>query len=101
MADDVLKRINMLRSFHYASEGGSSSEQTRELRKIKAELKIFNDEMARKTDPITNATNSPYLQDQEFQRPGILLGSAEETAWKEVKSSEQLQKEALKKLRII
>lgn len=101
MSDEYLKRINMLRAFHYSQGGGSSSEQVRELKQIKGELKIFNDEFARKSVPITNATNSPYLQDQDFQKPGVLLGSAEETEWKEVKSAEQLQKEALRKLNII
>jgi DNA polymerase III alpha subunit (gram-positive type) len=101
MSDDALKRVNMLRSFHKSNEGGSSSEMVRELKQIKGELKIIVDEGTRKNAPITNATNSPYLQDQDFQKPGVLLGSREETEWKEVKSAEQLKNEILRKINII
>lgn len=97
---DALKRINMLRNFHKSHEY-ASSETVRELKQIKGELKIIVDEAARKNAPITNATNSPYLQDQEFQKPGVLLGSNEETEWKEVKSAEQLKKDILRKINII
>ncbi len=101
MSFDTLKRINMLRSFHQSNESGSSSEMVRELKQIKGELKIINDEKARKVEPITNATNSPYLPDQTFQKAAVVYNSAEETEWREVKSAEELRRSALRKLNII
>lgn len=99
--NDPIRRINMLRAFHTGREAGSSSEVTRELKQIKGELRILNDENARKTTPITNATNSPYLPDQSFQTPGVVFNSTEETEWKEVKTAEQQLAQARRKLNIL
>lgn len=96
-----MKRVQMLRSFHNSRESGSSSETVRELKQIKSELRIINDENSRKSAPITNATNSPYLADQSFQSPHVIFNSEQETQWKEVKSPEQLRQEVLRKLNII
>lgn len=101
MSFDALKRINMLRAFHQSREGGSSSETVRELKHIKGELKIMTDENARVAEPITNATNSPYLTDQSYHDRSVIFGSEKETEWKEVKTAEQLRQSVLKKLNII
>ena len=101
MSNDAMRRIQTLRTFHYGRQGGSSSEMVRELQQIKSELRILNDESAKKTEPITNATNSPYLTDQNFHNPAVILNSPTETEWKEVKSAEQLRQEVLRKLNIV
>ncbi len=94
MSYDAINRINFLRKIYTTKEVGSSSEQVRELQKIKNELKISNDEKARVDNHITNATRSPYLPDQLFYKKEVVYNSAEETSWREVKSADQVQKEA-------
>lgn len=95
----------MLRNLYRSKEGGGSSEIVRELKLIKNEIKIANDENSRASTPITNATNSPYLPDQNFQYKDVIFNSSEETKWREVKSYEQVREEVayknLKKLNII
>jgi hypothetical protein len=78
---------------YQAKEVGAASETVRELQKIKNELKIANDEHVREETPITNATKSPYLPDQEFTKKDVVYNSAEETKWKEVKTAEQIEAE--------
>lgn len=93
MNSDGITRINFLRKLYQSQDGGSSSEVVRELQKIKTEVKISNDERIREENAITNATKSPYLPDQMFYRREVVYNSAAETSWKEVKTSEQIEKE--------
>lgn len=93
MNSDGITRINLMRSLYKSKEVGSSSEMVRQLQDIKNELKIANDENIRKEEPITNATNSPYLTDQPSFKKDVIYGSEAEVAWKEVKSAEQIERE--------
>lgn len=93
MNSDGITRINLLRSLYKSKEVGSSSEMVRQLQEIKNELKIANDEAIRKEEPLTNATNSPYLPDQPSFKKDVIYGSQAEVEWKEVKSAEELEKE--------
>lgn len=93
MNSDGITRISFLRQLYQSKETGSSSEVVRELQQIRNELKIANDENVRDNNQISNATKSPYLPDQMFYRKDVVYESAEETKWKEVKTSEQLEKE--------
>jgi hypothetical protein len=80
-----------------SKEIGSNSEIVRELQKIKNEAIIANDERARGDNSITNATKSPYLTDQTFYKKDIVYNSAEETSWKNVKTSDEVSLEAQEK----
>lgn len=93
MNSDGITRINSLRAMYQAKNTGSSSDIVQELQQIKNEVMIANDEKIREEDPITNATNSPYLPDQKFFKKETVFNSPEETRWKEVKSAEQVQKD--------
>ncbi|QDK41529.1 hypothetical protein DOM21_08705 [Bacteriovorax stolpii] len=104
---DGVRKLDLLRGFYRAQARASGSESS-ELKEIASELKIANELKAQEEVEITNATGSPYLQDQSWQKKGVLLGSAEETDWKKVKSYEEahdktlpLSRENLKKLNII
>lgn len=104
---DGVRKLEILRSFYRAQSRASGNENS-ELKDIANELKAANDLKAEEEVEITNATGSPYLQDQPWQKKGVLLGSAEETDWKKVKSYEEthdktlpLSRENLKKLNII
>jgi len=97
MNSDGITRINFLRQLYQSQESGSSNEVVRELQKIKAEAVIANDERARDNSTITNATKSPYLTDQAFYRKDIVYNSAEETNWKNVKTSDEVSLEAQEK----
>lgn len=94
MNSDGITRINFLRKLYQSKEIGSSSQEVRELQLIKNELKIANDEKTRDNNVVTNATRSPYLPDQLFYKKDVIYNSEEETSWRTVKSSEQLQLEA-------
>lgn len=94
MSSDGITRINFLRKLYQSKETGSSSEEVRELQQIKNELKISNDEKTRDNNLITNATNSPYLQDQLSYKKDVIYNSTEETSWREVKTAEQTQEQA-------
>lgn len=93
MNSDGITRINLMRSLYKSKEVGSANEMVRQLQEIKNELKIANDEAIRKEDPITNATNSPYLTDQPSFKKDVIYGSSAEVEWKEVKSAEEIEKE--------
>jgi len=93
MNSDGINRINLMRSLYKSKEVGSASEMVRQLQDIKNELKIANDENIRKEEPITNATNSPYLTDQPSFKKDVLYGSPAEIEWKNVKSEIDLEKE--------
>lgn len=93
MNSDGINRINLMRSLYKAKETGSASEVVRELQDIKNELKITNDENIRKEEPITNATNSPYLADRSSFKKEVIYGSSSEVEWKQVKSADELEKE--------
>lgn len=102
---DSIKKVDFLRSFYKAQAGGANSDVVRELKEIKAEIKLANDMRAEETTP-NNATGSPYLNDQSFQLRNVLFNSARETEWKEVPSYEQTRENALvfrnlKKLNIL
>ena len=94
MNSDGITRINFLRQLYQSQETGSSNEVVRELQKIKTEAVIANDDRVRDDNPITNATKSPYLTDQVFYRKDVVYNSAEETSWKNVKTSEEVSLEA-------
>lgn len=94
MNSDGVTRINFLRQLYQTKESGSSSEEVRELKQIKTELKIANDERVRENKVITNATNSPYLPDQIFYKKEVVYNSAAETNWREVKTSEEALKDS-------
>lgn len=93
MNSDGITRINLMRNLYKSKEVGSSSEMVRQLQDIKNELKIANDEAIRKEEPLTNATNSPYLADQPSFKKDIIYGSKAEVEWKDVKSAEELEQE--------
>jgi|GEM_PF-728360 len=93
MNSDGITRINLMRSLYKSKEVGSSSEMVRQLQEIKNELKITNDENIRKEEPISNATNSPYLTDQPSFKKDVIYGSPAEVEWKIVKSEAELEKE--------
>ena len=97
MNSDGITRINFLRQLYQSQETGSSNEVVRELQKIKTEAVIANDDRVRDDNPITNATKSPYLTDQVFYRKDVVYNSAEETSWKNVKTSEEVSLEAQEK----
>ena len=97
MNSDGITRLNFLRQLYQAKETGSSSEVVRELQKIKNEVQISNDEKIREDNTITNATKSPYLPDQVFYKKDVVYNSAEETSWKDVKTSDQIEKETEEK----
>jgi hypothetical protein len=93
MNSDGINRIYLMRSLYKSKEAGSSSAMVRELQDIKNELKIANDENIRKEEPITNATNSPYLTDRPNFKKEVIYGSSAEVEWKQVKSADELEKE--------
>ena len=93
MNSDGITRINYLRQLYQAQESGSSSEVVRELQKIKNEAVIANNERVREDNTITNATKSPYLADQMFYKKDVVYNSAEETSWKNVKTSDEAVKD--------
>ena len=97
MNSDGITRINLLRQLYQSQVAGSSNEVVRELQNIKTEAVIANNERVRDDNPITNATKSPYLTDQTFYRQNIVYNSAEETSWKNVKTSDQVSLEAQEK----
>ncbi len=105
MSNESIRRIDGLRSFYKSSESNSNDSIERELREVKHELKILNDENAIKDDKITNALNSPYLPDKDFFYKDVIYNSESEGKWKEVKSYESLYNGTinlnLKKLNII
>ena len=102
---DAIKRIELLRNTYRSRDLAGSSEVTRELKEIKHELRLANDEKAREESAITSATNSPYLTDQPFFIKEALFNSPAETEWKEVKSYEETRNQLvfknLKKLNIL
>ncbi|MDO9182535.1 MAG: hypothetical protein Q7U04_09000 [Bacteriovorax sp.] len=93
MNSDGISRLNFLRQLYETKTNGNSSEVVRELQQIKTEVKIANDERVRDDAPLTNATKSPYLPDQMFFKKDVVYNSAEETKWKDVKTSDQVEKE--------
>jgi len=105
MSNDSIKRLDALRSYYRSTESTTNDSLEREIRSVKHELKILNDENAISNEKITNAKNSPYLPDKDFFYKDIILNSAEESEWKEVKSYESIHNRTaqynLKKLNII
>lgn len=89
MNSDGINRINFLRQLYLSQETSTSSDEARELKQIKNEIKISNDEKVRENTQINNVTNSPYLRDQIFYKRDAIYNSPEETSWKEVKSYEK------------
>lgn len=91
---DPIKKVDILRSLYNASNIRSNSSLGDELKEIKTELKIANDLQtdgagARSVaNAITNATHSPYLEDQKFYNKEVRYNSERETSWKEVRSEE-------------
>lgn len=104
MSSDALKILESNRNYYRSQNTVSKSETERELKEIKNELQILNETQA-SSAPVTNATGSPYLSDQEFSLKNIIYNSSEETSWKEVKSYDELYQKTstynLKKLNII
>lgn len=91
---DSIKKVDFLRSYYRANTASSGSEVVRELKEIKNELRVANNMRADDVTP-TNATGSPYLNDQTFQLQNVLFNSPRETEWKEVPSYEQTRENAL------
>ena len=66
-----------------------------ELREIKTELKISNDEKAMSLETsdvktlIGSATSSPYLSDQPFYNKERYYNSPKETSWREVRTEDE------------
>lgn len=103
---DSIKKVDFLRSFYRAQGGVSHNELVREIKELKNEIHIANDIKAEGDAKPTNATGSPYLQDQPFQLKNVLFNSPQETEWKDVPSYEQTRENALafrnlKKLNIL
>jgi hypothetical protein len=84
---DQIKKIDTLRSIYNAKSIHANNSMDDELREIKTELKIAND-LQSTSNAITNATNSPYLEDQKFYNKEVRYNSERETNWKEVRSEE-------------
>lgn len=102
---DGIRKIDLLRNLYRAQTAYSNNETVSELRQIKSELKLANDLTVEESPP-TNATGSPYLQDQPFQLKNVLYNSPQETEWRDVPSYEQTRENALafrnlKKLNIL
>jgi hypothetical protein len=68
--------------YRSVQNSSSSADVANELREIKNEMQIANDEKANADEPITNALHSPYLPDQKFYKKNVVLDSSEETMWK-------------------
>lgn len=109
---DSIKRIDAFRTLFNARNTQSYSNLGEELRDIKTELKIANQENALAQDAnnakelIGIATSSPYLSDQPFYNKDRLYNSPKETSWKDVRSEDENRQAAynimkLKKLNII
>ena len=109
---DSIKRINVLRSMYNSRNTQLTSSTNEELRELKTELKIANDEraLAQETNDVKtligSATSSPYLSDQPFYNQDRYYNSPKETSWKEVRSEEDNRQAAynlmkLKKLNIL
>ena len=106
MSIDSLNRLNSKRALLNTQDEIATSGSERELKVIKNELKILNDETANNNEPaITNASGSPYAVDQPFFNKEVVYNSTTETDWKEVKSYDELYSNLgsynLKKLNII
>ena len=89
-----------------------TSSTNEELREIKTELKIANDERVSIQESndvktlIGSATSSPYLSDQPFYNKERYYNSPQETSWREVRTEEENRQAAynlmkLKRLNII
>ena len=109
---DSIKRINVLRSMYNSRNTQLTSSTNEELREIKSELKIANDERAltQESNDVKNligsATSSPYLSDQPFYNKERYYNSPKETSWREVRTEEENRQAAynlmkLKRLNII
>ncbi len=109
---DSIKRIDTLRSLYNAKNTQTTSSISEELRELKTELKIANEERALAQESnevrtlVGSATSSPYLSDQPFYNKERIYNSPKEDSWKEVRSEEQNRQAAynlmkLKKLNII
>lgn len=92
---DPIKKVELLRNLYRAQNSGGNNEILRELKQVNNELKIANDIRVRTEKAITNATGSPYLEDQTFQQAEVRYNSPRETEWKEVKSYEENRQNAL------
>lgn len=93
---DGINNIERLRSFYRSRTLNNSGNAVESgLKEIVSELKIANDLKAREEAPITNATGSPYLEDQPFYRQEALFGSPRETEWKKVPSYEETRNKSL------
>lgn len=91
-ADDIIKRVDLRRAIYRSNIDSTSSELVRSLKEIKSELKLQTDIQAIKDqESFTNAIRSPYLPDQMWHNPKVILNSEKETEWKEVKSFEELR----------
>ncbi len=111
MSDELLKKIEWKRAFYRSlnatNPASNSSEVVKALADIKSELQIQTEISATKeNEKGLNAVGSPYLPDQAWHNPKVILNGPKETEWKIVKTEEQLLKdvdklELLKKLNII
>ena len=111
---DPIRKLDILRSFYKAQNAKSYSNMGEELKAIKTELQLANDLSAlgetsgssRAENAASNATHSPYLEDQPYYNKEVRYNSDRETNWKEVRSEEDNRRAAfnfrnLKKLNII
>lgn len=109
---DSIKRITTLRSLYNAKNTQLTSSTNEELREIKTELKIANEERALGQDTnevktlIGSATSSPYLSDQPYYNKERLYNSPKEDSWKDIRSADENRQAAynlmkLKRLNII
>ena len=111
---DSIRKLDILRSFHKAQNAKSYDNIGEELKAIKTELQLANDlkylgETSGTSAPgniTSNATQSPYLEDQPYYNKEVRYNSERETDWKQVRSEEDNRRAAfnfrnLKKLNII
>lgn len=111
---ESIKRINILRTIYNAKNDHTNTNVADELKQIKTELKIANDERAisggsNNSDDTVDAiinTKSPYLEDQPYFKKELLYNSTKETDWKQVRSEEENNRAAynaqkLRRLNII
>lgn len=93
----LIKPVDLFRAARNAESSGSSngSQEVKELRQIKSELRVANDLKSIEIDETNKLTHSPYLEDQSFFKKEQIFNSEKETDWKKVRSEEENRREAL------
>ena len=97
MKMSTIKPVDLFRAARNAESSGSpnGTEEVKELRQIKSELKVANDLKSIDIEEATKLTKSPYLEDQSFFKKEQIYNTEKETDWKHVRTEEENRREAL------